>query len=259
MIIDVNTYIGHWPFRKVGYDTADKVLNLMNDNDIDIACVSNLNALFYRDVMEGNIELKEQIEPYKNRFISFAIINPAYPGWKKDFDTCVEVLGMKAIELYPCYHKYKLTDKDSVELLNMAADKDIPVHIPCAIENLRQRHWLDVTVDLSLDEVKQVLSLCPKTDFIITNGPSVEIFNHLLPESTNRTGKVYYDISRLGILKVGSDSSLIDKAGVSNIVFGSAMPMQYIETQFVKLRYSNLKDEDIDRILYKNLKELLKI
>ena len=39
MIIDVNTYIGHWPFRKIEYDTAEKNLSLMDSTGIDMACV----------------------------------------------------------------------------------------------------------------------------------------------------------------------------------------------------------------------------
>ena len=37
------------------------------------------------------------------------------------------------------------------------------------------------------------------------------------------------------------------------------MPMQYIETQFVKLRFSNLEANVIEKILFKNLKELFEI
>ncbi len=258
MIIDVNTYIGHWPFRKIEYDTAEKNLSLMDSTGIDVACVSNLNSIFYRDVMEGNIELNEQIKPYRDRFIPFAIINPAYPGWRKDFIHCIEDLEMRGIELYPCYHMYKLSDVAVVELLNMAADRKIPVHLPCAIENIRQRHWLDVKEDLSWDEVKQVLALCPRTDFIITNGPSINISGYLQPAIDNRQGRIYYDFSRLGILN-SEPGSLIDKVGADNVVFGSVMPMQYIETQFVKLHFSNLEADVIDKILFKNLKELFEI
>ena len=77
MIIDVNAYIGHWPFRKIEYDTAEKLLRLMDNKGIDIACVSNLNSIFYRDVMEGNIELIKQIKTHTDRFIPFGLINPA--------------------------------------------------------------------------------------------------------------------------------------------------------------------------------------
>jgi predicted TIM-barrel fold metal-dependent hydrolase len=74
----------------------------------------------------------------------------------------------------------------------------------------------------------------------------------------NRQGRIYYDFSRLGILNSGP-GSFIDKVGADNVVFGSVMPMQYIETQFVKLRFSNLEANVIEKILYKNIKELFEI
>ena len=46
MIIDVNTYIGHWPFRQVLDSTPEGLINLMDKSGIDMACVSNLNAIF---------------------------------------------------------------------------------------------------------------------------------------------------------------------------------------------------------------------
>ncbi|HOJ11751.1 MAG TPA: amidohydrolase family protein, partial [Clostridiales bacterium] len=258
MFIDVNTYIGHWPFRQVGNNTAEELVKLMDEEGIDMACVSNINSIFYRNVQDGNEELAEEVKPYNNRLIPFAIINPAYPGWEKDFKRCIDELGMKGLELYPSYHQYSLTDSTAVELLNMAADRNIPVHLPCAIENLRQRHWLDTKEDLSADSVKQVLALCPNTNFIITNGPTHSIASYLQTASVDRQGKVYYDFCRVDMLNSTFDR-FVEAVGADRVVFGSVMPLQYLETQFVKLQFSKLGNEDKEKIMYKNLKELLKL
>ena len=261
MIIDINTYIGHWPFRQITNNTPEGLVNLMDKAGVDKACVSNINAIFYRNVQDGNEELAQQInscQQFGERLIPFAIINPAYPGWEKDFSNCIDDLGMKGLELYPAYHQYKLTSSRSVELLNMAAEKNIPVHLPCAIENMRQRHWLDTKEDLTGDNVAQVLPLCPKTDFIITNGPSTAIASQLMSLTQGRQGKIYYDFSRIGLLNSNFEKFVI-AVGADNVVFGSVMPMQYIETQFAKLHYSKLSNEEKEKIMYKNLKDLLKL
>ncbi len=86
MIIDINTYVGHWPFRSVKNGTLDLRMKQMDEKGIDISCVSSLNALFYRDAQSGNEELAEEMNfscEYSKRFIPFCIINPMYPGWKK--------------------------------------------------------------------------------------------------------------------------------------------------------------------------------
>lgn len=261
MIIDINTYIGHWPFRQVENSTPEGLVNLMDEAGIDKACVSNINAIFYRNAQDGNEELVQQInssKQFKDRLIPFAIINPAYPEWKKDFIHCVDDLGMRGLELYPAYHQYNLASKNAIELLNMAAEKGIPVHLPCAIENFRQRHWMDVKVDLTADTVAQVLPLCPKTDFIITNGPTNAIADKLLPLSQGRQGKILYDFCRIDLLYFNFDK-FVENAGADNIVFGSVMPLQYVDTQFAKLHFSKISNEDKEKIMYKNLKELLKL
>lgn len=259
MIIDVNAYIGHWPFRQIRRNTPRQLCKLMDETGIDLACVSNLNAIFYRDVHAGNEELHKQIhscKEYKDRLIPFAIINPLYPAWKKDFLHCINDLGMKGLELYPCYHRYKLSDSSAVELINLAAIKGIPVHLPCAIENIRQRHHLDVKEDITADSVKAVLTLCPDADFIITNGSSGAIHHQLNSLYETRKGKVYFDFSRANILGAAFNE-LIGAIGAEHVVFGSMMPFQYIDTQLLKLTISDLAKEEKEKILYGNLKELL--
>lgn len=261
MIIDINTYIGHWPFRQIKNNTPEQLGARMDDAGIDIACVSNLNSIFYKAVQAGNEELYEQInscKSFKDRFIPFAIINPAYPAWEKDFLHCIDDLGMKGLELYPCYHNYKLSDDASVELINMAAEKGIPVHLPCALENRRQRHHLDTQEDLTADSVKELLALCPETDFIITNGPSTTINDQLNSQIGSRKGNIFYDFSRANMLGSAFDH-FVSSIGSDHLVFGSAMPFQYLDTQLVKLYFSSLGNEDREKILFRNLKELFKI
>jgi uncharacterized protein len=258
VIIDINNYIGHWPFRQVKNSTAEGLIAKMDKAEIDMAAVSSINAIFYKDTQQGNLELIEDIQPYKDRFLPFAIINPVYTGWEKDFLQCIDDLGMRGLELYPYYHQYKLTDEPAVKLLNMAADKGIPVHLPCAVENIRQKHWMDTMDNLSIDEVEKVIVLAPKTDFIITNGPTHAYSKRLKQGGSVREGRLYYDFARVEVFE-GYLDTLIEAAGADSVVFGSQAPFQYIDTQLVKVHYSGLCENDKNKILYGNLKNLFSI
>jgi len=258
MIIDVNTYIGHWPFKKIRNNTAEELVQQMDKSEIDKAIVSNFNSIFYKDTQEGNIELINEIKAYSERLIPLAIINPTYPGWKKDFLTCIDGFKMKGLELYPYYHNYKLTDEVSLELLNLAAEKKIPVHLPYAVENIRQKHWMDTSENLNIEQVKEVLRLCPEVDFIITNGPTLSYARKLKEVIENRKGKVYYDFSRVELFESYFEA-LLEIAGVDRIVFSSQLPFQYVDTQFVKLYFSNLAQNEKNKILSQNLKTLFQI
>jgi predicted TIM-barrel fold metal-dependent hydrolase len=263
MLIDINTYIGHWPFRQLRNNTAQGLLSLMDKYGVDMAAVSSLNAVFYKDTQEGNLELIEEIKDNKDRFIPFAVINPKYVAWEKDFRYCVEKLGMKGLELYPYYHNYDLTEPEPVELIRLAGEMNIPVHLPCAIVNVRQRHWMDTNDNLDLGQVEKLLSLCPDTDFIISNGPSHINAQQLKKASEGRKGRVYYDFARVEVFTLRSSATdfetLVKYAGIDHIVFGSVMPFQYGDPQFVRLAYSGLSEEDMEKVTSGNLKRLFRL
>lgn len=258
MLIDINTYIGHYPFRQVKNMTPCELVKLMDDAGIDMAAVSSMNSVFYRDSQQGNEELAEQIAPYKGKFIPFAIINPAYTGWKKDFLHCINDLGFKGLELYPYYHQYELNSANCVELVTLAGEMGIPVHLPCALENIRQRHWFDTNENLSVEQVDALLNLCPDTDIIITNGATSSIAHVLEKSTAGRRGRVYYDFARIDAF-LSDFADLIKTAGADRVVFGSVAPLQYIDPQLVKLHYGKLSAEDKEKITSGNLKELFKL
>ncbi|MBN2853392.1 MAG: hypothetical protein JXQ23_11720 [Clostridia bacterium] len=256
MIIDVNTYLGHWPFRKINHNESHSLSAYLKKSQIDQACVSSLNAIFYKDTQQGNLELAEEIKGEGDFFIPFAVINPTYAGWEKDFIYCISTLKMKGLMLYPYYHGYKLTDDCAVSLINLAAKMNVPVHLPCAIENIRQKHPMDTEENLSLSQVSEVLSLCSDADFIISNGSTHAMAKSLKNIIDQRNGEVFFDFARVEVFTEDLDQ-LIDYAGIDHVVFGSVAPFQYIDPQLVKLNY--LKTDDLDKIKYKNLSRLLRI
>jgi len=60
LIIDSNAYIGHWPFRRLRYNTADGIIELMDRCGIDKAVVGSINSVFYKNYQAGNEELVEE-------------------------------------------------------------------------------------------------------------------------------------------------------------------------------------------------------
>ena len=48
MFIDVNTYVGHWPFRELTGNTLDGLDKLAQANGITHMVVSNIEGFFYK-------------------------------------------------------------------------------------------------------------------------------------------------------------------------------------------------------------------
>ena len=65
MLLDINAYVGHWPFQKFRYNTCDKLLERMDRFGVDISVISNLNGIFYKNVQSANEELYDEIRSDK--------------------------------------------------------------------------------------------------------------------------------------------------------------------------------------------------
>ncbi len=258
MIIDGVAYLGHWPFRQLHHNTAETMLEWMDSSHIDAACVSSINSVFYKDVMNGNLELFEEVRKFPERLIPFAVINPEYPGWKKDFDVCIHELGMKGIEIYPNYHNYAPDSPNLKELMEMAADAGIPVRISTRLVDIRGRHWMDTPENISGEDVEKMIALCPRTNFLICSCNTASLAKKLKPLTEKREGKVLYDFSRLDNFSfMLTFQSLMETVGADSVVFGTGMPFQYPDPQFVKLYFMNFTPEELEKITSENLKTIL--
>jgi len=106
VLLDINAYVGHWPFKQLKYNSCKTMLERMNTFGVDVSVISNLNGVFYKNTQSANEELHEEIRSdrrFGNRFIPFAVINPIYAGWRDDLEICVNEMGMKGlrIEVFP--------------------------------------------------------------------------------------------------------------------------------------------------------------
>jgi predicted TIM-barrel fold metal-dependent hydrolase len=164
--IDLHCYIGHWPFRQLRGNTCAGLLAKMDKYGVDRAVVSNVNGIFYQNTQPANEELFEAVRPHR-RFIPFAVINPTYAGWKSDLEVCHRKLGMKGLRLYPQYHDYKLTDAACIEVVKAARDRGLPVAFSLRLIDDRQRSWLDVDRELTLDGIAAVIREVPDAKYII--------------------------------------------------------------------------------------------
>jgi len=207
--------------------------------------------------MDGNYEVLEQIRGYEDRLVPFAVINPIYAEAKNDLIKCIDELGFKGIRLHPKHHFYKLTDPACVELLQICAEKNVPVHIPLQIEDLRQANYLDVSTMVPASEILAAAKLVPNVNIILSNA-YLNGYSHVLKEVSN----IYYDIGRIDNLYQTSFAAVLADAGIDKIVFGTGAPTQYIGVDLIKLAMmketDGLSDEDIEKISSGNLLKLVK-
>ena len=46
MLLDINSYVGHWPFKQLKYNSCASRLERMNRFGVEASVISNLNGIF---------------------------------------------------------------------------------------------------------------------------------------------------------------------------------------------------------------------
>jgi predicted TIM-barrel fold metal-dependent hydrolase len=245
MLVDINTYIGHWPFRQPKYNTCDARVERMNRFGVDMAVVSSLNGIFYKNPHSANEELYDEIRSCKNfqdRLIPFAVINPIYGAWKSHFNVSTEQLGMRGIRLYPQYHGYPLTDPACIELVKRARDRNLPVALSLRMVDSRPSSWMDLDSkgEWALRDVVPLVEEVPDAKFLILN---VANSMQLSPEETAllRSANVLMDTSGRNIIQLGK---LIQLYGEEKFAFGSHAPI--LDDLTGLLRIESLRENEAD-------------
>lgn len=251
MLIDGNSYIGHWPFLQLKYNNLPALTERMNEFGTDTSVISSLNGIFYKNTQFANEELFDEIrakKSYQQRFIPFAVINPIYNGWRNDFETSVTKLGMKGIRLHPIYHGYELDNPACVELVKMARDRDIPIAFSLRMVDSRPSSWLDVEKEWTLTDVMPIIRAVPDAKFMILNLANSVVLNEKDTELVKRS-KVIMDTSGRNLTDLGG---VLKTFGKEKFCFGTHSPVFDYATGL--LRIESLRADEADE----STKEMLR-
>lgn len=256
MIIDVNAYLGHWPFRQLRHNTVDSLLKLMDENEIDKAMVSSINAIFYKNCHAGNEELAAETKAHRDRLIPFATLDPQYSGLEDDLKQCHEEFGMAGLRLFPHYHNYQLTSEGSLCMIQRAAARGMVMSVPIRVVDRRQRHWLDNVSDLSISDVSSAMKKCPEASFIILNGRGFQN-SELVKDKDLKDRNFLIEISRMGVVLQEEIPKLISALGPSKLAFGTGIPFKYPAPALLKVQVLDAPEQIKEKIRWENAARVL--
>ncbi len=255
MFIDINTYVGHWPFRNLEYNTPGGLDELAREYDITHMVVANLNGLFYKDANVANLELLDELEAYsgETKFLPLAIVNPTYPEWERDAREMI-ARGFCGFELAPLYHGYSLAPEmlydeyfpvhRAGKVMELADELGVPVRICAGFENFRGRSQHDTPKNISADDYVALISKYENVPLLAT-GFSLLAAGGKLSELAKSRKNIFFDTTVTPLL----DSTLCEKAKSAvpeeQICFGSLSPFNYMETNLLKLELANLDGESV--------------
>ena len=264
MIIDMNAWLGTWPFRSLRDNTPAALVKRLERSGIDMAAVSFIEAAFHRHPQSANERLAEAVAPHPDRLIPLGTLSPHTPHWEHDLEACGKNLGMKGIRLFPGYHDYPANGPVAIDLVKACAAAGLPVFIPHRMEDSRQHHRMDSHGSVDLNALADLVAAVPEATLVIPNARPLAR-SPLWRREELRELNWYVDLSLAEIhyglhkdLKNKRDlADMIEEGGAGHLLFGTHLPISYAGPALVKRALLPVDAEELEAISYKRAAEIL--
>lgn len=231
-MIDVNTFIGPYPFRHVPHPDPDALVRVLDREGIDGAWVGHLPSAFYRDPTAGNVVLFAALQPFKDRLRPVPAIRPDWPHWSGALAAARDA-GAPAVRVYP--PQWGLAPGGGAanslrELALAAGESGLAVVLTVRFEDLRQRHPMDSAGDVTGATLRALARAGDSVRLVVTAASRdliEEVHWGLTPEEQRR---LLWDISWIWGPPEDHLSKLFRTIGSERFVYGSQWPLRLVQT-----------------------------
>jgi predicted TIM-barrel fold metal-dependent hydrolase len=253
-MIDVQVYLGRWPFRRLPLDEPARLVERLRALGITQAWAGSFEALLNEDVAGVNARLVEDCQRHGEGFlVPFGAVNPRLPDWREDLRRCHEVHAMRGIRLHPNYHGYPLDDPSFRDLLAEAAERRLMVQIAQTMEDERTQHPLLHVPPVDPTPIAALVDRMPELRVVLLNALG-KLRGAALSKVLGQRG-IAVEIATLE--GVGGLESLIAEIGSERIMLGSLAPLFAPESAVLKLKESSLTTPQREAITQLNARSWL--
>jgi predicted TIM-barrel fold metal-dependent hydrolase len=254
MHFDLNVYLGRWPFRRLRYAGANGVRKLMARTGVGQALTIPLQAVFYKDCLDGVREMVEDVGADAQDLYPLAMVNPNFPSWEHDLLYMVEQLGCVGCGVIPTYHGYRVYDACVGALFETLIEMNLPALLFVRLWDERSHHWCMQVPSLPVEDLSYVLKRFPALRLAICNAnlPSegVALAPALAGRSTTLLTTAYKSLHL---------ARVVERLGAEHIAYGSGMPFYYPESALLQVLDADIGERDRALILSENARAFLNL
>jgi hypothetical protein len=228
-MIDVNTFIGPYPFRYVPHPDPDVLVRVLDREGLSTAWVGHLPSAFYRDPSLGNRELFARLAPHTDRLRPVPAIRVDWPRWQHELRDAADA-GAPAIRAYPPQWQMGPHDPGMRDLAVAAGERGMALLLTVRFEDLRQRHPMDGAGDLSAAAIRSLARAGDAVRLIVTAAgrDMIEEVHWGLTAIEQR--RVFWDISWIWGPPEDHLAKLFRTIGPERFVFGTQWPLRLTQT-----------------------------
>lgn len=236
--MDFNAFAGNWPFFKVRNNTVEKLAQLHARCGIEGGFVSSLEAIFYQDPYEAELELARQLQG--TSYMHAMTLNPRLPGWKDDLKRACAQLNITAVRLVPGFQGYTLADPVMEEVSAALREYGLPLIITMRMRDERTM-WMLQPESVSMEDLQSFLDKYPDIPTLITHIRAAEV-EKLSPQLAAREN-LFVDISGFKDGLFVLDHTWGETAARGHIVYGSGAPLMEMQATTLQIDTAQLPDE----------------
>jgi uncharacterized protein len=233
MRIDVNAFIGPYPYRSVPGTTPEALCRAMDRVAIDEAWVSYLPGVFWQVPATGNGRLYETVgaEP---RLKPVPAVHPGLPGWEAALGEAAD-RGAPAVRCDPTYYGLEPAGPEMRVLAAACGAAGLPLVLAVRLEDPRQRHPNDRAPELAAAAVRTLVRTDADVRLLVTHADRPFVEEVHFGSTPEEAARVWWDISWLWGPPEDHLATLVATLGPDRFVFGTGQPLRLPEASVAKL------------------------
>ncbi len=254
MRIDCNAFLGAYPWRKVPGTSPDALLQALARTKIDVAWVTHLPSLFWRDPTEGNAWLYETTRKEK-RLKPVPTVHPGLAQWEQVVADAANAHA-PAVRCDPLYLGLEPAGGEMRVLMAACGAARIPLMLAVRLEDGRQRHANDRVPELAAAAVRALIRSDADVRLLVTHADRAFIEEVHFGSTPEEARRIWWDICWIWGPPEAHLATLLDTIGPERFVFGTGQPLRLPETSIAKLDLLDLPVEQRHAVESGNLQAL---
>jgi uncharacterized protein len=233
MRIDVNAFVGSYPYRRVPGTSPEAVLAAMDRSGMDEAWVSHLPGVFWRDPTEGNRWLLETAVRHA-RLRPVPAVHPELAGWQ-DVLRLAAAAGAPAVRADPTFYGIDPTGAPMRALAAACGEAGLPLVLAVRFEDGRQRHPIDHAPELPAAAVRALVRSDPRVRILVTHADRPFVEEVHFGSTPEEAARLWWDICWIWGPPEDHLQALLGTMGADRFVLGTGQPLRLPENAGAKL------------------------